>query len=465
MSSPLAWFSSARPWSLSLVGLAATWSSVLLYFLANRPLWLDELIHANVASASLQDFLPEVAKNPGATPITYAPHAFLFHFFGYSSSLGRAVSYIAFLGSVVLLWRLLCVFGRTAAIAGTGIFLTLPLISRYAIELRPYLLLVFFSLALHFIYRKLLLNESRTLTTLYAIVSILAVLTLPIALAVPLSHITFELCSRLTRPRPRIPGPRLYGPLIGIAVPVLCLLPWHHYASSTWQTTIREIGSTGQISLSVLLLIIRELTGAGYLGFVLLISLLLLSLSSKSFPLSEKLFWLIAFLVPIGFAIFVDSLFGYFFAIRQVIASLAPLCVLVGIGLSHLHSRKPRLAVTLTVVAILLQSVYSFNWLAKQDENWAVAADQAIQFVKPSGCIVLMPNSTVPYSEFIHPELAESVCDIESALDTQNRIVIVDSDYGETDANVISLVKNARDRFRIHDERRVGRFRIEVLDR
>ncbi len=430
-------------------------------------MWLDELIHAYVASTPLPNLLDEVAKNPGATPVTYAPQIFLFSLFGNSVLVGRLLSLFALLGSVLVLWRILRVHGYNNAIAGVSLFVALPLVSRYAIELRPYSLLLFLSLILHYLYIKLHRTYSATLFAAYLFTSLLAVFTLPLALAIPLSHLIFALSLPLIsgNPSPQSPSPKLAAPLLAIIVPVLFLVPWHTYASANWQTTIQEIGATDQLDIKILFLLAREITGAGYLGFFLLLFLALLALKAPSLQLADKIFWTSGLLVPIAFAAFVDALFGYFFAIRQVITSLAPLCVLAGTGLVAMQIQRPRRAMALGLLIVSLHAIYSFNWLSNKKEDWGAAAVEALTMTANGGCVILIPYSTVPYSTFIHADLPTRLCDIEAPPERYSRLVFIDSNYGETEPAVISLLKLAKKQFHPHAERRVGRFRILTFDR
>ena len=180
-------------------------------------------------------------------------------------------------------------------------------------------------------------------------------------------------------------------------------------------------------------------------------------------PEERKIFWTTAFLVPICFAIFVDLLFGYFFAIRQVIVVLIPLCYLAGNGVAVLYGQMPRLAVIITVLTVSLFTVYSANWLTKVNEDWTAAAEMALAHAGPGGCILILPDSVAPLSRLIHPQLSAQACNMHSQIHTDDKIVLLDSGYEDSDPAIQAYVQSAKDKLKLHSEHRLGRMTITLL--
>lgn len=444
------------------LGALALWITALGYYLLMRPLWLDELLHAMTSLAPFPELASTVAESPGATPVTYLPQILLFRLVGYSDIGGRSVALLAYVCTLWVIWKNVKDDSRIAAIAAVSLFAVLPLSSRYAIELRPYSILLMLSAFAHWLYLRS--AEYSRWTCKYIGASIVGVLTLPIFLATPLSHVVAGILLRL-RGETASAREQMQTPVLAILFAAVAFLPWYIYVSSQWRTTIRGIGGNEMLEAKVLLLILRELTGAGYVGTICLILLAVAGLSSRLLSSEKKVIWLSALVIPVPFALFVDFVFGYFFAIRQVLCLLVPLCVLAGYGVAALYRRKGRITAVLSGAVVFLHLVYAIRWLHHVDEDWQLAAREAIKVAGPSGCVLPQPTSARDFLPIAYPRIEEYFCDEVEDSRERSPIVILDSKYEETDPQTLERLRNVREASTAMPVVRVGRFRIEGLRR
>jgi hypothetical protein len=97
-----------------------------------------------------------------------------------------------------------------------------------------------------------------------------------------------------------------------------------------------------------------------------------------------------------------DTLFHYFFAIRQLLFIVPPLCVLAGEGLEALQKAwRPLVALAVLAAAC----VYDVRWFGHSKENWRLPAEAARRLVVPGTCVLAAPSSAADLYRLYEPSL------------------------------------------------------------
>lgn len=330
--------------------------------------------------------------------------------------------------------------------------------------MRPYAVFVLLSLVLHFIYFQLYENFSSRRVFFYIVLTLIGSYTLPLFLAIPVWHLT-DAIFRYIRNADRAGAMRGgLAPVLSVPIAAACFLPWYIFASEQWGTIIRETGASGTISFSVVALILREISGAGYIGLALLAPLVLAALYDRKISIDQRIFWSIGLIIPIVFAIIADFIFEYFFAVRQIIALLAPISILSGLGAASILSRNARYAVAYLLISMAIFSIYSVKRMRTSNEDWEAAISLAMRSMPASGCLLLVPASVTPYLHVIDTQSASSTCDVSLPFSAYSPIVVVESGYQETEPAALERLERLRGNSRLTSNSKIGRFTIEVRD-
>jgi hypothetical protein len=178
--------------------------------------------------------------------------------------------------------------------------------------------------------------------------------------------------------------------------------------------------------------LLRELTGSGYIGTAILV--LLASLGLNRFP--KKLFWIFCVAVPIALAFLADWLFGYFFAIRQVISVLTPLCLLAARAIEALSVKRPAWATGAGALLMIVLIAGNISFFRKPRENWQSAA-RILSSLPPDACIVFLPEDSLPLYTFFDRRLAGRKCPSSPA--DVSRVAVARSPYADPTGTAVSL--------------------------
>jgi len=160
------------------------------------------------------------------------------------------------------------------------------------------------------------------------------------------------------------------------------------------------------------LMLLRELTGAGYLGSVIVLPLAVFGFYKGPSDRAMKQLLLLCSIVPVICVLIVDARFNYFLAIRQMIFVLAPLCLLAADGLfalAHFGHRKAAALTALMLAAVLIAA--DIRWLKKPREDWGLAAS-AVQNLRKqySACTLFAPTDSLRYYTFFESDLRDTTC-------------------------------------------------------
>ncbi len=391
----------------------------MLWLLAPlRPLWLDELLQLSETYAhTLRQTLVLAAHNGGGVPVAYLAENLIVNHLGqplvtaHLFSIGCAVAGMA--GLILLAQRLR---------AGSGwfysgvLFALLPLSLRYATEARPYgPALAFGTLATLLV---AFLDKGAALwkAVLYAAILSLGIYTQPYVAFVGAAHVAWAISERRRTSAPYIVG--------GAAAAAISFLPWYLYARPLWASAVAAGAFRSSLSAKTPLMILHELSGGGYILTILLLTLAAFGYRRTSMPLFCKRLLLFWATVPVPLALAATAAFGYFFAIRQLIFVLPPLCILAAEGLDRLPQRSRWLPVGLGLFAAisLFADVRRFT---HDRENWGAAAASAKRLLHPGECLVSIPASASRLYFLYQPSLAGRLCNA----DTPSKRVVLISPY------------------------------------
>src|SRR6185369_15887893 len=143
-------YETSDPAPFGPLALALFFYVFILFLLAFRPLWHDELYTYYIAKApTLKQFFTEITHLDLQPPLGYVLSRISLKLLGDSQLATRTPSMIAFTGaSVCLYYFVRRRLGRFYGLLATLVFWTMPF-SRYAVEARPYGLVIgFFALAM-----------------------------------------------------------------------------------------------------------------------------------------------------------------------------------------------------------------------------------------------------------------------------------------------------------------------------
>ena len=397
----------------------ALYACVLAGLLPVLSLWLDEIMDLMVVrSGDTRELLAGVAVNSGNAPLNYLIQFWIVQVFGYSPFTGRlpeALFSLASCGGVYVLARRLRLRWPVLAMAAFALF---PLQFRYALEARPYSLALCLSIWSTVAFFQLL-DHPRSLgrAALYALSVAAGIYALPFTLFVPVSHFAWVLVTL------RESGRRQAMIAVGLAIAIagLAFAPWYLHAVANWRADPVVARAHDTVSLRVIPMILHELTGAGYIGAVLVLLGVGAGLARGFGSAHDCWFWLLYVLIPVGSALAADAAFGYFPAIRQVIFILAPLALLFTLGVEALFVRWPSVALVLAVSLLIAGAIANINFFRRPRENWHTAA----AILANEACVIYSPPDSRPYYSFFVPELAHRDC----APGTVPRMALVISPY------------------------------------
>ncbi len=380
--------------SRALFWFVISYAVLLLVLSSVIPLWLDEILtligSTQPSWAALIDYIRTV---PGGTPLAFLPSRWTIAASGnglLASRLPSILASVATLPGVFLVARRL---GLRFPIAAVAVFALWPLQLRYALEARPYALALCLSVWL----TVLVLDESHQF--LYSALAILAALTQPYALFVPVAHLTI---------RRRLP-------LIALGIATLVLLPWYIYFRADWALVTQEQNLVA-FDAGAPLVLLREISGSGYIGLAILAA----GAYFARRVVHTKPLWLWA-IIPIALTLAANTAFHYFFATRQVIYVLPALALLFAAGTERLG--KPG---CILLAAFLVASIYEDGkWFRRPHENWQAAAEHARKLM-PDSCVQFTGDSAQLF-EYSHPEFAQHRCTTELA----DRVVLAITPYRE----------------------------------
>jgi hypothetical protein len=407
--------------------LLAAYAAILWALLEKLPLWLDEILDLHgVRDFGLQELIRSIPTNSGGVPLGYLAQFATVHLFGYSSASGRLPSALFSLLAVAGIYRLVKPAGRMPALWAALIFALLPLQLRYAVEARPYLQALCVSVWTTVIFLKLVRRPQMASAVTYALLLVAGLYTQPYSLFVPAAHFVWVCLNQ------QLAGRRNLILIVGgsLLFAVLAFLPWSTFAAGAWKTSVRDY--TFSFGPKSLLLVVREITGAGYIGTAVLAVLATYGWKAVSECSRLRLLWGLLIVVPLAGALVADAAYGYFIAIRQMIFVLTPLAVLAGIGADSLRQKIPWAGRGLAALLLLIFAVENSRYFfVKPHENWAAAADVLQSNVSrdPQSCIIFVPSGSGEMYGFFHHDVEARACPTNALPGSHQSISMAVSPY------------------------------------
>jgi 4-amino-4-deoxy-L-arabinose transferase-like glycosyltransferase len=385
--------------------------SFLLYLYAlsivawYRPLWLDELLQLQAArGASLIEVLRNLSRFPAGVPVAYLLEHIVQNIGGSSSLVIRAPSIAAGVLTVVLLRLLTNALTSYRSPLPYMLFALLPLQIRYATEARPYELALAASLAstllLHRLYKRITVGR----IILYVASSTICLYTQPYAFFVCVAHVVW-VCLPVNWNRRTLMLTVAGGALLSSAL----FLPWYLYAHTTWVEVVHE-AAYGSVSWKTPFLLIREITGSGYLLSVPFLALAIIGYRSSTLSRENRRLLLCCAIIPAILALLADAFFGYFVAIRQMLFILPPLCIFSAEGVSVIAQKNGMLARASSSALLAGFCFSAVRFATSQSENWKAAATVGEQLLRPGGCIQFVPPNSQTLFQLVSPGLQELSC-------------------------------------------------------
>ena len=192
--------------------------------------------------------------------MSWLPQIFVLHIFGYSAAIARLPSAVASVACCFVLLALAKGFGVRYPLFAVVLFSIIPLQFRYALEARPYAQGVLLSALATLAFLRLVRNPSLSRAVVYTLVLTAGIYSQPFTCFTACAHLAWSLA---TWKRSRPVG---WFTAASLVVAALSFLPWYFYASPLWKQTMTSVDLHFQFSLKTPLLLLREITGAGYAG-------------------------------------------------------------------------------------------------------------------------------------------------------------------------------------------------------
>jgi uncharacterized membrane protein len=433
----------------------AVYAACLLSLLSKLPLWLDEIVDLKgIRDHDLAHMIAWVPANAGGVPLGYLTRFWTLHLLGYSVFSARLPSAVCSLAACAGVFVLARLFNLRQPLLACLIFALVPLQLRYALESRPYSLALALSVWATVAFLDLLQQVSAVRAAYYGLLVLLGLYTQPYSLFVPLAHLCWLVFAKgypadLHEARqsaqpvrvagdPMEPGPffahsalargRLLA-VSGLAVTVAAFgfLPWYLWTTHVWAQSVAAQHLHYRIQWRIADVISHELTGAGYWGTGLFVAVACFGFAQLP-TISTRLFFSLCTLLPVLLAIFADALFGYFFAIRQILFVLVPLSLLAALGLDRAAQQKRKLATAASVVLIGVLVGADIWYFCRSRENWQAASVALQSLVTNGSCILFIPENTADLYEFFIPGLKESACGGD--VSTVRSVAVALSPYG-----------------------------------
>jgi 4-amino-4-deoxy-L-arabinose transferase-like glycosyltransferase len=361
------------------------------------PLWLDEILQLmTVDDGTTAEMIQDLPLQPGASPLGYLVHRAVLPLTGTGSTGARIPALIFGIASVFAVGLVALELDVTHAWLAALIFASFPQTLRYTTEARIYSQALFLSILATGLYLRLVKRTNFPNGFAFALVLIAAVYTMPYTLFVGVALVSWSMWNRDWRTA-------IHG---GAALIVAggAFLPWYLWSKSMWAHDIAREGWHFTAAPKTLLLIFREVTGAGYFGSALLLILCALALLAPALSKSTRV--LLAFLIaiPLIGGLLGDFTAGYFAAARQFLWILPAAAILA----SSISTRQVEIAFAAVLIGI--GGVQSYKYFTAPHENWSAAADALVLKSQQGQCVQVVPPENLRLYRFFRSELRETNC-------------------------------------------------------
>lgn len=374
--------------------LLAVFFAALTAVLGWPNLWLDEVLQlVGTLRTSFAQMLAWVATQPGGGPLGYLVQWATLAALGFSNFTARLPALAGAVLACVLTARLARRCGLSDPWTAALVLALLPIHVRYAIEARPYSLALALSILATLLFLRLSEAPGAPRAALYALSLAACLYTQPFSAFVAGGHLLWAM---LTGRRQVL----LLG-LPACAAAGLAFLPWFLHARADWQ---QSIGGSGYAFHggwgSTPLLLLREITGAGYVGAAILAFAAFFG--ARRLDPGVRLLLLATAAVPVAAGLLADYWFGYFLAIRQFLWVVPPLAIIAAAGFGERR--------WIAAAAAVLALYSGVRVITRPRENWPEAARAAASLATRAQCIVFVPPDTHLVYNVFAPGIGQRAC-------------------------------------------------------
>jgi 4-amino-4-deoxy-L-arabinose transferase-like glycosyltransferase len=377
----------------------ASFALVAVALLGALPLWLDETLQLiETRDPSTTQMIARLPRNSGAAPLGYLVQHYSLGLTGYSIRKARLPAALFGIATVLAVGLLAAEAGVRYSWLAAALFAFFPESLRYATESRVYSQALFFSVLATLIYVTLAKRPTAGLAAGYWLALTLAICTQPYAASVGLALLLWSVVRREIKAA-------LYGG-VAFALAILAFLPWYLWSRAAWAAGIAREGFHFSFSARTLLMLFREVAGAGYWGSALLLILCAIAVARR-YPHTRAQQLLICLLaVPVVCVLAGDAVAGYFVAARQFIWILPAIAILAAMAIE----RRARTAMVLYALLGIVCVRQSVRYFTAPHENWQAAASFISDQVQRGACLIVSPSDHARLYEFFRPELERARC-------------------------------------------------------
>jgi len=320
-------------------------------------------------------------------------------------------------------------WGASRPALAAAVFAIIPLELRYAGEARAYAQAQCLSIWATVLFLRWTDRPASTgRAVLYGLSVAAGLYTHPYTVFVPLAHFAW-LC--LLQPGEEEQAKRMRGSAgLVLLAAILLFLPWYIHSARIWSEDAAAY-SGSRIGWRAGLLILHEISGAGYFGTAILICGVVLGLRAPRAGRTGRPFLLLYLAGPIAGALAADIVFSYFLAIRQMIFVLAPAAILFGAGVENLFLRRQTVPGILLLAALVVPMLYEdMQLFSRPREDWQTAARLLMETTGTGGCVLFAPRDSVEIYRYFQPRLSERACPTDDP-GTADSVAVAVSAYGD----------------------------------
>ncbi len=388
-----------------IVAMLACYAVLLLFLSTLRPLWLDEVIQLRgTTGRGASEIIAYAAANLGGVPLGYLVQSVFLRLFGFSTVAARLPSVIFGALSVFATIRLGQALNLKKPYIAGAILAVLPFHLRYATEARPYSQALFFSILSTYFLVQYCNERTRKHLLAYAVAVLLATYSQAYSIFMIVPQMLW------VAHRPKLLRTDVIRIALAAGLAALLFVPWLLSTVGNWAKRDPVYSNGFGLSVGALLMLLKEVSGAGYVGgTALFVAAGLGMIYGRNHHRVHELLGLSASL-PIAIVVISNYIFNYFMATRQVIYILPPLVLLATEAFVLAPRQRRAIALVLAVALGAASLTGDVRWFARPvRENWRAAADMADKMLPPRGCIVTPGGFLENYALF-KPSLGTQGC-------------------------------------------------------
>lgn len=377
------------------IGFAAAVFALIAAALIGRKLpIMDEVLFLSPArQATVHEVLEKTRWHSGSVPLGFLMERAFLQITGYSVWLARIPAALLGVASVLAVGVLAGKLRAATPWMASALFAAFPLTLRYTLEARPYTLALLFSLALTLLFLELAERPAFLVACAYGLVALLATYTQPFAALVCGAHFLWAAIYGRVRAAAYVGG--------AAAIAAAALVPWYLWARSAWAYESAQQSFGFVFAVKRPLMLVRELTGAGYWGFGILLALCVLGAMGSGLDRKAVVLLLLLIAVPLAGGLLADALFGYFLAARQFLWVLPAVAILA----ASPWVARPRATAALALLFAAVCGYKSVRYFNQPEPDWEAAAKAIASEVDRGACFRVAPEIARGLYAYFAPQL------------------------------------------------------------